>query len=151
MENFTMKKYDGLFIFATVAKDEALDTQIEKASAEITRLSGKVLSAQSLGKKNFARTMQKRDSGVYVKIRFELDPAQVAALKARYQLLEDFFRVQILVVDERREAIFAKQAEQERYREAARAAAAAARAAEAAERENQEAADAVEDNAQEEA
>jgi ribosomal protein S6 len=83
MENFTMKKYDGLFIFATVAKDEAVDTQIEKASAEITRLSGKVLSAQSLGKKHFARTMQKRDSGTYVKIRFEMDPAQVAALKAK--------------------------------------------------------------------
>jgi ribosomal protein S6 len=150
MENFTMKKYDGLFIFATSAKDEALDTQIEKASAEITRLSGKVLSAESLGKKNFARTMQKRDSGVYVKIRFELNPAQVATLKARYQLLEDFFRVQILVVDERREAIFAKQEEQERFREAARAAAAAARAAEATERENQ-VAEAEADNAQEEA
>ena len=148
MEHFTMKKYDGLFIFASVAKDEALDGYIEKASAEITRLSGKVLSAEPLGKKNFARTMQKRDSGVYVKIRFEMDPAQVAPLKARYQLLEDFFRVQILVVDERREAILAKQEEQERYREAARAAAAAARAAEAAERESQAAAEAQDDNAE---
>ena len=136
MENFTMKQYDGLFIFATVAKDESLDGHIEKACAEITRLSGTVLRAEPLGKKNFARTMQKRDSGAYVKIRFEMDPAHVAPLKARYQLLEDFFRVQILVVDGRREAILARQEEQERYREAARAAAAAARAAE---REQQEA------------
>jgi ribosomal protein S6 len=151
MENFTMKKYDGLFIFATVAKDEALDGQIEKASAEITRLSGKVLSAETLGKKNFARTMKKRDSGMYVKIRFEMNPAQVATLKARYQLLEDFFRVQILVVDDRREAIIAKQEEQEKAREAAREAARAAAAAAAAEKENQEAADAADDNAQEEA
>ena len=147
-----MKKYDGLFIFATVAKDEALDTQIEKASAEITRLSGTVLSAESLGKKNFARPMHKRDSGVYVKIRFEMDPAQIATLKARYQLLEDFFRVQVLVVDERREAIVARQTEQERIREAAREAArAAALAAAAAEREESqpaETADNVADNAQ---
>ncbi|MCL2105427.1 MAG: 30S ribosomal protein S6 [Kiritimatiellaeota bacterium] len=131
-----MKKYDGLFIFVTVAKDEALDTQIEKASAEITRLSGTVLSVEPLGKKNFARTMQKHDSGAYVKIRFEMDPAQVAPLMARYQLLEDFFRVQILTVDERREAIIAKQVEQEKIREAARA---AAMAAKLAEREQQEA------------
>jgi len=144
METFTMKKYDGLFIFATLAKDEALDTQIEKACAEITRLSGKVLSTKSLGRKNFARTMQKRDSGAYVSIRFELNPAQVAPLKARYRLLEDFFRVQILVVDERREAIIAKQEEQERIREEIRAAAAAAKAAE---QESKEAA-ATAENAQ---
>ena len=143
-----MKTYDGLFIFALAAKDEALDTQIEKASAEITRLSGKVLSTESLGKKNFARTMHKRDSGMYVKIRFELDPAQVATLHARYHLLEDFFRVQILVVDERREAIIAKQTEQERAREEARA---AAMAAKAAEREEQETEADNADHAQEEA
>ena len=134
-----MKKYDGLFIFATAAKDEALDAQIEKAGAEITRHSGTVLSTETLGKKSFARPMHKRDSGVYVKIRFEMNPAQVAPLKARYQLLEDFFRVQILVVDERREAIIAKQEEQEKIRTAAREAArAAALAAAAAEQENQQ-------------
>jgi len=136
-----MKKYDGLFIFAMAAKDEALDAQIEKASAEITRHSGTVLSTETLGKKNFARPMHKRDSGVYVKIRFELAPAQVAPLKARYRLLEDFFRVQILVVDDRREAVIAKQEEQERIREAARAAAreaALAAAAAAAEQESQQ-------------
>ena len=118
-----MKKYDGLFIFATVARDEAFEAQIEKACGEITRLSGTVLNTESLGKKTFARTMQKRDSGVYVKVRFMLDPAQVATLKARYLLQGDVFRVQILVVDERREAIIAKQEEQEKIREATREAA----------------------------
>ena len=134
-----MKTYDGLFIFATSAKDEALDGQIEKACAEITRLNGHVLSAEPLGKKNFARPMRKRDYGMFVKVRFGLAPAQVAALKARYLLLEDFFRVQILAVNERREAVIAKQAEQERIREAAREAArAAAMAAAEAERKQQE-------------
>jgi len=146
-----MKKYDGLFIFAAMAKDEVLDTQIEKASAEITRLSGKVLGVDALGKKVFARPMNKRDSGVYVKIRFEMAPAQVAALKARYQLLEDFFRVQILVVDDRREAVIAQQAEQERIREATREATReAARAAAEAERTAASQEPAGEDNPQEE-
>jgi ribosomal protein S6 len=35
-----MKKYDGLYIFAGSAKDDALDKQIEKVRGEITRLSG---------------------------------------------------------------------------------------------------------------
>ena len=119
-----MKKYDGLYIFAGSAKDEALDKQIEKARGEITRLSGTVLSTDVLGKKSFARPMHKRDNGVYVKIRFELDPAQVSTLIGRYHLAEDVFRVQIQAIDERREAVLAKQIEVQKAREAARAAAA---------------------------
>ena len=88
-----------------------------------------VLSTDVLGKKSFARPMRKRDSGVYVKIRFELDPAQVSTLVGRYLLVEDVFRVQILAVDERREAILVKQAEIHKVREATRAAAAAKEAA----------------------
>ena len=119
-----MNKYDGLYIFAGSAKDDVLDKQIDKARGEITRLSGNVLSTEVLGKKSFARPMRKRDSGVYVKIRFELDPAQVSTLVSRYHLVEEIFRVQILVVDERREAVLVKQAEVQKTRDAARAAAA---------------------------
>jgi len=119
-----MKKYDGLYIFAGSVKDDVLDKQIDKVRGEITRLSGNVLSTTVLGKKTFARPMHKRDSGVYVKIRFELDPSQYATLVGRYHLSEDVFRVQILSVDERREAILAKQLEVQKAREAARAAAA---------------------------
>ena len=118
-----MNKYDGLYIFAGSAKDDVLDKQIDKARGEITRLSGRVLNTEVLGKKTFARPMRKRDSGVYVKIRFELDPAHVAALIGRYHLVEDVFRVQILSVDGRREEVLAKQDEVQKTRAAMRAAA----------------------------
>ena len=108
-----MKKYEGLYIFAGSAKDDALDKQIDKVRGEIVRLSGSVLSTDVLGKKTFARPMHKRDNGVYVKIRFELDPAQLPTLIGRYHLSEDVFRVQILAVDERREAARAAAAEKE--------------------------------------
>ena len=124
-----MNKYDGLYIFAGSAKDDVLDKQIDKVRGEITRLSGNVLTTEVLGKKTFARPMHKRDNGVYVKIRFELNPAQVTTLTDRYHLIEDVFRVQILAVDERREAVLAKQAEEQKAREAARAAAAEKEAA----------------------
>jgi ribosomal protein S6 len=90
---------------------------------EITRLDGNVLTTEVLGKRTFARPMQKRDNGIYVKIRFELDPSQVSVLLGRYRLAEDVFRVQILAVDDRREAVLARQAEERKVREAARAAA----------------------------
>ena len=123
-----MKKYDGLYIFAGQAKDDVLDGQITKAVAEVTRLGGNILAQEVLGKRTFARPMRKRENGVYVQVRFELDPANVRELVNRYRLVEEVFRVQILAVDDRREAVLAAQAE-----------AAAKRAAEKAQAEAEEA------------
>ncbi len=123
-----MKKYDGLYIFAGQAKDDVLDAQITKAVAEVTRLGGNILAQEVLGKRTFARPMRKRENGVYVQVRFELDPANVRELVNRYRLVEEVFRVQILAVDDRREAVLAAQAE-----------AAAKRAAEKAQAEAEEA------------
>ena len=127
-----MKKYDALYIFVGIAKDDALEANLEKALAEVTRLGGKVITQDSLGKRSFARPMKKRDSGVYVKVRFELDPDKVDELVKRYQLVEEVFRVQFLAVDERREAKIAAErqvrAERQARKEAAQAAAAAAQA-----------------------
>ncbi|MBO4448080.1 MAG: 30S ribosomal protein S6 [Kiritimatiellae bacterium] len=99
-----MKKYDALYIFVGISKDDALEACLEKAVAEITKLGGNVVSSESLGKRAFSRKLSKRDSGVYVKVRFEIDPLKVKELVNRYRLVEEVFRVQILAVDERREA-----------------------------------------------
>ncbi len=99
-----MKKYDALYIFVGVTKDDVLNANLEKALSEIARLEGNVLTTESLGKRTFSRPMSKKENGVYVKVRFELDPAKVDELINRYHLVEEIFRVQILAVDERREA-----------------------------------------------
>ena len=106
-----MKKYDGLYIFAGNAKDDVLESNFAKAIAEIERFGGKIESQDILGKRTFARPMHKRDNGVYALVRFELDPSQVKELVNRYRLVEEVFRVQILAVDDRREAVLAQQRE----------------------------------------
>ena len=127
-----MKKYDALYIFVGIAKDDALEANLEKALAEVTRLGGNVITQDSLGKRAFARPMKKRDSGVYVKVRFEIDPLKIDELVKRYQLVEEVFRVQFLAVDERREAKIAAERAARAERQAKKDAAAAAAAAEAA-------------------
>ena len=104
-----MKKYDALYIFVGVTKDDVLEANLEKALSEVARLGGNVLEKVSLGKRSFSRPMKKRESGVYVKVRFELDPLKVAELVNRYKLVEEVFRVQILAVDDRREAKLAQE------------------------------------------
>ena len=129
-----MKKYDALYIFVGIAKDDALEACLEKALAEVEKRGGKVLEKVSLGRRAFSRPMKKRDSGVYVKVRFEIDPAQLEDLVKRYRLVEEVFRVQILAVDDRRESQIAQEraerAEEQARRDAANAAALAAKTAE---------------------
>ena len=88
-----MKKYDALYIFVGIAKEDVLEANLEKALAEVTRVGGNVLEKVSLGRRSFSRPMGKRDSGVYVKVRMELDPAKVDELVNRYHLVEEVFRV----------------------------------------------------------
>ena len=116
-----MKKYDGLYIFAGNAKDDVLEASLTKAVAEIERFGGKVEVQEILGKRTFARPMHKRENGVYALVRFELDPAKVTELVNRYKLVEEVFRVQILAVDDRREAKIAAQREAAAKREELRA------------------------------
>ena len=126
-----MKKYDALYIFVGIAKDDALEANLEKALAEVTRLGGNVLEKVQLGKRMFSRPMKKREAGVYVKVRLELDPSKVDELVKRYKLVEEVFRVQILAVDDRREAKIAQEraerAEIQAKKDAAAAAALAAK------------------------
>ena len=128
-----MKKYDALYIFTGISKDDALNANLEKALAEVKRLEGNVLTVDSLGKRGFARAMSKKESGVYVKVRFELDPTKVSELVNRYHLVEEVFRVQILAVDERREAKIAAERAARAERQAKKEASAAAAAQTAAE------------------
>ena len=126
-----MKKYDALYIFVGIAKDDALEANLEKALAEVTRLGGNVLETVSLGKRAFSRPMKKRENGVYVKVRFEIDPSKLEELTNRYHLVEEVFRVQVLAVDDRREAKIAQEraerAEAQAKKDAAAAAALAAK------------------------
>ena len=38
-----MKKYDALYIFVGIQKDDALQANLDKALAEVTRLGGQVV------------------------------------------------------------------------------------------------------------
>ena len=126
-----MKKYDALYIFVGMLRDDTVEASLDKALAEVTRLGGNVLEKVSLGKRSFSRPIRKRESGVYVKVRFELDPQKVEELVNRYHLVEEVFRVQILAVDDRREVKIAQEraerAEIQAKKDAAAAAALAAK------------------------
>jgi len=95
-----LKTYDALFIFSSSLKDEDLDKVLERITNEITKLKGKVTDKNIIGKRDFAQLLKKNSSGKYVALRIEIEPGSVNALKARFKLIEDIFRLQMVVADD---------------------------------------------------
>ena len=89
-----MKKYEGLFILNTAGKEENVKELIDKVTEEITSSGGKVETVQKMDKRQFSRVADKKfNSGFYVNVIFEREPKNVAALRTRFALNEDVFRV----------------------------------------------------------
>jgi ribosomal protein S6 len=89
-----VKRYEGLFILENAGKEEGLKDSIDKISAEITSAGGKVETVQKMDKRNFARVADKKhSSGYYVNVIFESDPSAIGALKHRFTMNEEVFRV----------------------------------------------------------
>jgi ribosomal protein S6 len=91
-----VKRYEGLFILNTAAKEEGLKEIIDRISADIAAAGGKVETVQKMDKRTFARITDKRHtSGTYVNIIFEADPSAIANLRKHFGLKEDVYRVLI--------------------------------------------------------
>ena len=91
-----MNTYEGLFIFPEVLDEEGLDQAIAGVKEELEKLGGSIESAARMGKKMFARPLQKQKAGLYVNIMFKLDGSQVDAFKARLKLGTNVFRHQFV-------------------------------------------------------
>lgn len=89
-----MKRYEGLFILNTAGKEDGVKETIDRISAEITTVGGKVEAVQKMDKRAFSRVADKKyAAGFYVNVIFESEPSAVNQLKSRFSLNEDVFRV----------------------------------------------------------
>lgn len=90
-----LNTYDIMFIFPATLTDEQYDKLFETAQAEITRVGGTVARTERMGRRPYARPIAKRVEGLYGRAWAKIDPTQIDALTARYNLNEEIVRVQI--------------------------------------------------------
>ena len=90
-----MKRYEGLFILNPhSAKEDGVKEALDKISAEITSVGGKVETVQKMDRKHFARVADKKHSaGFYANVIFNGTPAIISQLNTRFSLNEEVFRV----------------------------------------------------------
>ncbi len=88
-----MKRYEGLFILDTAGKEEGIKDTIDRISAEINAVGGRVHNVQKMDKRPFVRVADKKhSSGFFVNFIFETLPSAIAPLRTRLALNEEVFR-----------------------------------------------------------
>ena len=95
-----MNKYEAMIIVPDALKDEALDAALEKVEAEIEKSGGKVDSKTRMGRRQFARPMDKQTTGQYMVVNFKLAGDKLTALQGRFKLNDEIFRIQIVRASE---------------------------------------------------
>jgi small subunit ribosomal protein S6 len=89
-----VKRYEGLFILNTAAKEDGIKDVIDKISKEIETAGGKVETTQKMDKRAFARVANKKhNSGFYLNVIFEGAPGTLTTLHRRFAMNDDVFRV----------------------------------------------------------
>jgi len=89
-----VKRYEGLFILNSAAKEEGIKDTLDKISADITAAGGKVETVQKMERKTYARVADKKHTaGFYANVIFTSAPAAIAALRSKFALNEEVFRV----------------------------------------------------------
>jgi len=97
-----LNKYEAMFIFPDAFSEEQLDNAIGNIRGEIEKVDGKVESAIRLGRRNFAREMNKTQAGQYVVISFDLSANKVESLKSNLRFNDEIFRMQIFRAAEKK-------------------------------------------------
>ena len=95
-----MNRYEAMVILPESLKDAAQEETTASIKEEIKKLGGDVESVTRLGKRAFARKMDKQDAGYYLIVTFKLAGAELKNLLARFKLNEKIFRIQVVSATE---------------------------------------------------
>jgi len=91
-----VRKYEGLFILNMAGREDGLKETIDRLTAEITKLGGKVETVQKMEKKAFTRVADKKvTEGYYVNFIFEAEPEVAVKLTGHFDLDDEVFRLMV--------------------------------------------------------
>jgi small subunit ribosomal protein S6 len=94
-----LKTYEAVFVIDERKFEDAGEAFSCEVAKLIESLGGSVRERTSLGRRQFARPIKKQNAGIYWDFIFDLDPAQVKALKSAYSLNDAVFRSEVFICD----------------------------------------------------
>ena len=100
-----MKTYEVLFILPESMKEDSVEAAITSIKRELEGLGAVVSNVTRMGRKPFAREMDKQQSGFYTVMTANMEPAKAQAVPDHFKLNNDVFRLQVIRVDDPQEAV----------------------------------------------
>jgi len=96
-----LKKYESIFILDERQVDDQGKAFADEISGLISNLGGKLEETVPMGRRQFARKIEKKKSGIYYDFIFSIDEDKVKEVKNRYRLDKRIIRMQTFDYDER--------------------------------------------------
>jgi small subunit ribosomal protein S6 len=85
-----MREYEATFIFPE--KEDSFAKGKELVEKEFSRIKGKILKTDDIGKRELAYTINKQDKGHYIFYNVELDPLKVTEIERNFRLSSDVLK-----------------------------------------------------------
>lgn len=94
-----MKKYEAVFILNIRKVDDEGNAFSKEFTEMVEEWGGSMVEAQPMGRKQFAREINKIKAGIYWNYIFNLDPDKVLAIRNQFRLDERVIRLMIINYD----------------------------------------------------
>lgn len=91
-----MNTYEGMIIFPDRLQEEETEEALKVVRSEIEKHGGEILGSTRLGRRQFARPIQKNEHGHYAVVMFKADGGVLPKLHARFKLNDQVTRIQIV-------------------------------------------------------
>ncbi|MCF6174795.1 MAG: 30S ribosomal protein S6 [Victivallaceae bacterium] len=94
-----MKKYEAVFILNIRKVDDEGVAFTKEFTGMLEEWGGNMVEAQTMGRKQFAREINKAKAGIYWNYVFNLDPDKVLAIRNQFRLDDRVIRLMIINYD----------------------------------------------------
>ena len=91
-----MKKYEAVFILDVRKVEDEGKAFSEEFGKNLESMGGKLIETNEMGRKQFAREIKKRKTGIYWDYVFELDSLKCKEVRNMYRLDERVIRILIV-------------------------------------------------------
>lgn len=92
-----MRNYDAILIAHPDLNEEGLNQLKSQFGELVSRQSGRVKEASSLGRRKLGYRIRRASEGIYLQFKMEMPPEGVEALKRNARLLESVRRLMVVV------------------------------------------------------
>ena len=93
------RDYTAILIANPELNEEALSRLQSQFGELVTRHGGRVVECSSLGRRRFSYRIKRFSDGIFLQVRFQAPPSEIAALKKTAGLEESIIRLSVLQED----------------------------------------------------